>query len=433
MKLPTFVKNTTKMKRILIIFYLTCISFSLFAQAGCTDPQANNYNQNATENDGSCTYDHTELIPQFRTNLADELEELSGMISYQNRIFGLADSGNDAAIFEFDTITGAIIHTKELIGTENIDWESMTIDDAFVYVGDTGNNKNGNRTDLVIYRFPIGDLDVDGDIPANHIERLYYHYENQTNFTELPKNSTRFDCESIVSLGDSIYLFTKDWKKFITRSYSIPKIPGNHTAILHDSLAVNGIITDATTSGDTIVILLGSSLFGNSFLEILHDYKGHDVFSGNKRQITVKHNSLGQPESLTLNANLSGFIGTEAFKVNGVEKKQAIFSYSILEYLHNPITSLAQAALTKPNLQIFPNPTNSENISFTIPKTLRTQPYQLIWCDAKGQILGITQKNNSDLDSIIQYPIPKYAKTGQNYLIIQAKKEKYIGAVQVQK
>jgi len=421
------------MKQLFTIILALSITFSLFAQAGCTDPQANNYDTSAVENDGSCTYDPTEFVPQFRTTLGDELEELSGMITYDHRVFGLADSGNPSAIYEFDTITGVVLQTKHLLGADNVDWESMTIDDNYVYVGDTGNNKHGNRQDLVIYRFPIGELDIVGDIPSSEIERLFYHYEDQTNFASLPKNTTRYDCESIVTLGDSIYLFTKDWKKFITRSYSIPKTPGNHTAILHDSLSVYGIVTDATTLGDSLVVLLGSSLFGDSFLELLFDYQGDDVFSGNKRQIKVKHPSLGQPESLTLNQDFSGFIGTEAFKINGVEKKQAIFSYSIHDYLDNSVTALLQLILETPKLRIFPNPIKSGTLSFYIPKSLNGKPLELIWADANGQILDIAQLIAPKTGAFMKYNIPKIAQSGQHYLIIQTKKQKYVGIVHVQK
>ena len=420
------------MKQLLIFIYALSFSLSLFSQLGCTDPQANNYDENAFENDGSCTYLDTELIPQFRTTLHNSLEEISGMITYNNRIFGLADSGNPSSIYEFDTITGHIIHTKELLGTNNVDWESMTIDNEFVYVGDTGNNKNGNRTNLVIYKFPIGELDIAGDIPSNHIERLYFHYEDQTNFTSLPKNSTRYDCESIISLGDSIYLFTKDWQEFITRSYSIPKIPGNHTAIIHDSLAVVGIVTDATVIGDTMVVLLGSSLQGNSFLEILFDYKGYDVFSGNKRQVIVKHSSLGQPESLTLNDDFSGFIGTESFKFNGVKKKQAIFSYKIKEYLHNPVMSLEQLTKVAPRLNIFPNPIKSGILSIEVPEELRTKPFELNLLNTNGQILDISTRLAPHEAASIKYQIPSTVQIGQYYLLIRAGQEKFIGIVQVQ-
>lgn len=421
------------MKQTFLLLYTLSISFSLFAQAGCTDPQADNYDSSAIENDGSCTYNNTVLIPQFRTTLHDKLEEISGMMTYNQRVFGLADAGNPTSIYEFDTITGAIIQTKKLLGTENVDWECMTTDDDYVYIGDTGNNKHGNRKDLVIYRFPKGDLDIAGDIPNNHIKRLFYHFEDQTDFTQLSKNKTRFDCESIITLGDSIYLFTKDWQEFITRTYSIHKSPGLHTAILHDSLIVNGLVTDATTSGDSIVVLLGSSLFGNSFLEILYDFQGKDVFSGNKRQITVKHAALGQPESLTLNANFSGFIGTEAFELGTIAKQQAIVSYSIKEYLHFTTVPILQLILETPKLQLFPNPISSTGtLSFGIPKALSQRPFQLMWLNAKGQTLDSRQMVAPKTGVFMQYKIPKISTQGQNYLIIQAGSDKYIGIIQVE-
>ncbi len=421
------------MKSFLTFLYAISLTISLFAQAGCTDPQATNYDEDAVENDGSCVYLPTEIIPQLQTNLAEELEELSAMISYNHRIFGLADSGNPTAIYEFDTITGNIIQTKNLLGTDNIDWESMTIDDAYVYVGDTGNNKHGNRTDLVIYRFPIGALDQSGDVPSNQIDRIFYKYEDQTNFSQLPKNTTRFDCESIVSLGDSLYLFTKDWKKFNTRSYSIPKVPGNHTALLHDSLSVNGIVTDVTTSGDSMVVLLGSSLFGNSFLMMLFDYEGQDVFGGNKRQIKVINSILGQPESLTLNDDFSGFIGTESFKKNGMEEKQAIFRYDIHEYLQTPVVSIEPLIVATPKIKIFPNPIKSGKLSFQVPPSLNAKALELIWLNADGHILDITQVIAPKKDTVMTYNPPRLTQSGQHYLLIQAGKEKYIGTVQVLK
>lgn len=418
------------MKPIFLIFCLFSVSYSLFAQAGCTDPQANNYDENAIENDGSCTYNITDYFPQLKTNLAEELEELSGMITYNNRIFGIPDSGNPHALYEFDTITGAIIDTKTLIGTDNVDWESLAIDKQYVYIGDTGNNKHGNRQDLVIYRFPVSELDSIGSIASSKIDRIFYSYEDQVDFTALDKNSTRYDCESIISFGDSIYLFSKDWQKFMTRYYTIPKVPGTHSAILHDSLAVNGIVTDATILGDSIVVLVGSLIYSYPFVEILSEFKGHDVFSGNKRQIVVKEAALGQPESITINESLTGFIGTESFNFNGVSHKQAIFNYSIHDYLTNPLVPIEEL-VAQPKLTIFPNPVKTATISYHLPQEMAHQIYRLTWVDGTGKILDSRMVTQQTESTFVKYQVPPNAKSGTNYLVLETDTKRYVGGVQL--
>ncbi|HHB78298.1 MAG TPA: hypothetical protein ENK85_03570 [Saprospiraceae bacterium] len=418
------------MKKILVFFYSLSLSISLLAQAGCTDPKANNYDANATVNDGSCTYNTTDLIPQFRTVLHDDLEEISAMIEYNHRIFGLADSGNPHSIYEFDTITGDILQTKKLKGTENEDWESMTRDDSFVYVGDTGNNKHGNRKDLVIYRFPISDLDIAGDIPNDHIERIYYHYEDQTDFTSLPKNTTRYDCESIIAMGDSLYLFSKDWQQFITRYYTIPKEPGNYSAILHDSLNVSGIVTDATNIGDSTVVLLGSFLLGDSFIELLFDFNGQDVFSGNKRQIIVKHEKLGQPESITLNSQFTGFIGTESFKFGGTPQKQALFSYSIKDFLSNTVAIPALLDASNP-LIIYPNPPKGDQVSIQIPDNLSPGYNSISWVNTQGKVLDSHFLPLYSKGKTITYTIPAHEGVGLHYIVLQDKVKKYVGKIKI--
>ncbi len=415
-----------------IISFLIAITYSvyIFAQAGCTDPQANNYDDNATINDGSCTYNPTEYVPPFRTTLADELEEISAMFRYNNRIFGLADSGNPNAIYELDTITGQVIQEYELIGTENEDWESMTFDGEYVYVGDTGNNKHGNRTNLVIYKFPASDLEQTEDIPSNHIERLYYSYEDQTDFTELPKNKTRYDCESIITMGDSLYLFSKDWKQFTTRYYTIPKGPGGHySAILHDSLFVEGIVTDAAVLGDSVVVLLGTSLTGKGFLELLWDFPGHQILAGNKRQILLNQPQLGQPESIILTENLSGFIGTESFKIGGNEKKQALFSYSIHPWLQNQMVNIQNLLAQNKTLELFPNPVSGNSISIKLPKSITDTNIQYIWVDSRGSLVEQKQIHRLSDDTSVKCSIPVGISTDTGYLLMQMGGQWFVGVV----
>lgn len=414
------------MNRILLIFSLLILTISAFAQTGCTDPQANNYDANALENDGSCTYNATTYTPSLKTTLANELEELSGMFAYNGRMFGLADSGNPHRLYEFDTIDGSIIRSYKLTGTDNVDWESITIDDNYVYVGDTGNNKQGNRTDLVIYKFPIEDLDSDDDIPSDHITPLHYHYDDQIDYTALPKNQTFFDCEAMIPRGDSLLLFMKDWKYFTTRYYTIPKeAEGDFAAKSHGLLSVTGLVTGGTYMGDSLIVLVGSSIYGGHFLEFLYDFPNDDLFGGNKRQISMTQEGLVQPESIYLKADFSGFIGTEAKESQDIEYDQAIFSFSIKEWLQNDFVGVKEIASKA--LDIFPNPLQSRSFQLSLPASIQGESVTVSWFDGTGRLLSTDTKHPDTKKALWSMEIPQDAPSGNLFLLLQTKKEQYFG------
>ncbi len=412
------------MKRITLSIYVLLLATTLFAQAGCTDPQASNYDENAVENDGSCNYETTNFTPLFKTNLGPKLEEVSAFMTYNGRYFGLGDSGNPHSLYEFNPTTGTT-KTIKLQGTENIDWESMTSDDQYIYVGDTGNNKSGNREDLVIYKFPKSDLDSGNDIPQNHIQRLYYHYEDQIDFSEKPQFGIRYDCEAIVAMKDSIYLFSKDWNQYKTRCYAIPKKPsGNFSAKLKDSLNVLGLVTDAVAQGDSLIVLLGSSLTGNHFLELLFDFPSHRPFSGNTRQIFFNHEQIAQPEAILLREDLSGFIGSEK---NGTVN-QSLFEFNIKEWVQNPTATLLPIYKKGNQLSLFPNPIKSGSLTIEIPTDLKGKDILLYWFDAAGKQLDRKALKHSNF---AKFQIPPNAQPGIHYILMQSGSTQFVGVVTI--
>ncbi|MBK9638110.1 MAG: hypothetical protein IPO63_09940 [Bacteroidetes bacterium] len=60
----------------ILVGIVLCFAFNTQAQvSGCTDPQANNYNNAATINNGSCTYNATSLPLTDKTNLKHSFVE----------------------------------------------------------------------------------------------------------------------------------------------------------------------------------------------------------------------------------------------------------------------------------------------------------------------------------------------------------------------
>ena len=138
---------------LLILFYFSLIVKSTSAQiSGCTDPQANNYNASATINNGSCTYNTTNLALTDKTPLATPLlDEDSGIEFVDGKLWTHNDSGNSNDIFRIDTASNTVYQTVNVSNATNMDWEDMTSSKDYLFVGDMGNN-NGNRQDLRIYR-----------------------------------------------------------------------------------------------------------------------------------------------------------------------------------------------------------------------------------------------------------------------------------------
>ena len=295
----------------IILIVLIALPFSFLSQWGCTDPQAINYDGNASMNDGSCIYSPTNYTLNLVNNLSDILQENSGLIRVGDFLYTFNDSGSGAVIYELDTL-GLVLRTITISGATNVDWEAITANATHVFIGDVGNN-NGNRHDLCLYRFLKSNLTLD----TIQAEKLPFYWSDQTQFTSLP-NANNYDCEAIVADADSVTLYTKNWVDLNTRRYRLPSFwIDTLAAQLMDSFAVDGLITDACV--DTVMnrsYLLGyknnGSNFYTSFVWCLWDYQDHQVFSGNRRRIEVGNVlSLAQTEGIALKSTNKGYINSE--------------------------------------------------------------------------------------------------------------------------
>ncbi len=246
------------------------------------DSNAKNFNPNATQNNGSCLYNSTKIKPETNTKLSDTLLETSGLIAFDNLLWTHNDD-HDTTIYGLDT-NGKIQNKIELKKVKNNDWEEITQDSSYIYIGDFGNNYQGNRNDLHILRIEKASFLRNKAV----IDTISFSYSNQTDFRLQKENTTNFDCEAFVILQDSIYLFTKQWKQKKTSVYALPKIPGKYIAQLKETLNVDGLITGATIlTGKNEIVLCGYSKTLQPFLYLLFDYQNNDFATGNKRKIKL--------------------------------------------------------------------------------------------------------------------------------------------------
>lgn len=228
------------------------------------------------------------------------LDETSGLLFYNNTLITHTDSGGKAQLYEINATTGAITRMVDITNATNVDWEDIAQDAAYIYIGDIGNN-SGNRTDLKIYKISKSDYNTsDGKVTA---EIISYSYADQLDFTPSP-NMTNWDAEGLISYGDRLLIFTKNWVDHNTNVYAIPKTSGTHSAVLVSSYNTNGLITGADSSPDEKVIyLIGYSTSEAPFMYTIHDIPENslDIFSGKISDKIVDIVSLGyQVEGIAL-------------------------------------------------------------------------------------------------------------------------------------
>lgn len=207
------------------------------------------------------------------------LEETSGLLFCNNQLITHTDSGGKAELYEINTTTGSVTRTVEIANATNVDWEDIAQDESHIYIGDIGNN-SGNRTDLKIYKISKADYNTKNDTITSEI--IAFTYADQLDFTGHP-NANNWDAEALISYGDKLLIFTKNWADAKTNVYAIPKTSGTHTAVLESSYPINGLITGADSSPEERVIyLLGYSTSEAPFMYTIHNIPEDslDVFSG---------------------------------------------------------------------------------------------------------------------------------------------------------
>ncbi len=324
--------------------FLLITSIPSYSQSGCTDSLANNVTPGATINDGSCKYNITTYTPPVKVSaISNIMIESSGLQWADSSLWSFSDGGGAAAIYRIDTLSNALLQTVQLAGATNIDWEDIAFDGTYFYVGDFGNNANGARTDLKIYKFPLSAISpysskpVD-TIPASQIDVISFKYSNQQTPVATRANNTKYDCEAMIVDSGKIHLFSKNWIDLNSTHYVISStLAGSYTADSIETLQTNYLVTAADKApGQNMIVLLGyqTTGFGNHFIHILSDYNGGRYFNGNKRRINLPNASqMGQAEGITFRNTRYGYISNERLRVGPFTVHQKLRSFDISPFV----------------------------------------------------------------------------------------------------
>jgi hypothetical protein len=328
-----------------IAFFLVINTLSSYSQkTGCTDPKANNYNAAASKNNGTCTYNTTTYAPPIKVrSISKLLNESSGLQMVGNYLWSCNDGGGAAAIYRIDTATDALLQTVNLEDATNVDWEEISFDGTYFYVGDFGNNVNGARTDLKIYKFALNDVaeyvtNPVVTIPKEKIEVISFRYSNQLLPEVSATNNTKYDCEAMIIDRGKIHLFSKNWINVNTTHYVINSTAaGSYIADSVETLATDFLVTGAGKArGQQIIVFIGyfPKAPGKHFMQILSDYSGGSYFNGNKRKLNLPDAlSMGQAEGITFRNGSYGYISNERLAAGPFTINQKLRSFDIRNYV----------------------------------------------------------------------------------------------------
>lgn len=193
--------------------------------------------------------------------LPKEINETSGLEFIGSNIVTVNDSGGKPVLYEFNE-KGEIINRIKILDFDNNDWESLAVDDKYIYVADIGNNFS-MRTNLSILKIKLSDYKVDG--------KINFSYKDQNSFTPNPYGE--FDAEGITCVDDKLILFSKNRKDLSTEVYLIEKSPGDYIIEKIGSFMVEGLITGADyNKGLNLMMLIGYDFSYNQFLIELNNF-----------------------------------------------------------------------------------------------------------------------------------------------------------------
>ena len=185
--------------------------------------------------------------------------ELSGLVqsrSHPGVFWGVNDSGNKPRVYPLRA-DGTLVTAPgspeappgvHLSGAHNVDWEAVAVDASHnLIVADLGNNAN-DRQDLALYFLP----EPSPDAPRAAVAlKVPVRYPDQTAFPP-PEQDRTFDAESLFTVGDDVFVLTKDRSDTFTKLYRLAsRDPDRSNTLTYlDRFDTGGPVTAADASPD---------------------------------------------------------------------------------------------------------------------------------------------------------------------------------------
>ena len=210
--------------------------------------------------------------------------------------------------------TGSILKRVVVKDVKNTDWEDITLDGKYLYIGNFGNNEN-KRKNLSIIRVSWKDALIKDTINS---EFMTFEYGDQKAFPP-EKKALNFDAECLAFADGYLWLFTKnrtDPFDGISNIYRVKFQENTHTILKKEysiKIGSKGWMFDSVTGGDFA--------FGYFYLTTYNRVLKY-LFSDGKFTLVkqYKYNEYNQKEALTVIKDDQIYVANEFQKVLGKQK-----------------------------------------------------------------------------------------------------------------
>ena len=316
--------------------------------------------------------------------LETALNGSSTLFYMDGRLWSCGDHGR-LRLYALDSTTAQTVDSVDL-GVTVHDLEEVTLDATHLYFGDFGNNGSGGfRTDLRILRLERGRL-PQGPFLFDTIAFTYPDWDSA--------HAADYDCEAFVAYGDSLYLFTKQWKSDASAIYALPRVPGTYQATPRGRLEVDGLVTGACLLPDRrLLALCGYTHLCQPLVYLVYGFDGAAFDQGSQRRLRLANGIGVQTEGIASADGLHWYLTNEYLSRYGFTNEARLLRLDLTEqlegYLHPSEAGMAVPGADTPRL--YPNPTTHRV----------TLPYddveRVTVVDASGQSLPCTSAS-SEID-----------------------------------
>lgn len=242
--------------------------------------------------------------------LDKELKEISGMAHDGDVIWAISDNPK-RGLYKLD-LEGNVLASYSIQGYQPRDVECVSVDDQYVYMGDTGDN-NGTRGERAILRIAKNTIPDKGSVKG---ELIRFNFAGAEDVSKKKENA--YDCEAMFVYQGTIYLFTKRRTDEQTEFCTIPAKPGTYTTQNHGLFNSKGLVTDACINDNGTEVALTGYDKGHRkpFIWIFSNFKGTDFLHGNSSHYDLSNKKKldWQVESVTYRNHNNLFIACEGTK-----------------------------------------------------------------------------------------------------------------------